>query len=74
MDIHLYEYDGESMPGTVNGYWEIYEGEYGDGTFLASADNANVFGIAMGFADAKGVNIIIHTLSYWYASEQYQGV
>jgi hypothetical protein len=64
MNIHVYEYDGGSMPGTVNGYWEIYYGEYGE-DFILSCDNDNVFLVAKSLADTMATDIVVHTLSKW---------
>lgn len=64
-DIHVYEYDGGSMPGIKNGYFEIYEGEYGDGEFFIQADNSNVFELAKSLADSRNADIHFHTLSKW---------
>lgn len=64
MNIHIYEFDGGSMPGTVNGYWEIYLSEYGV-LFLDSADNSDVFDKALEYANEFQTDIVIHTLSKW---------
>lgn len=68
--IHVYEYDQGSMVGCANGYYEIYQGEYGEGDLCYTADNDTVFEKAKTLADNLQLDIVLHTAAHWEWKEE----